>query len=206
MKKLYSIIAAALIAAPVLAQNEVVLVGPEKYTTQEGNIMTIVPEIFEEDWDGEIYREITFHAPIIKNNGSKSVSVYADYEIKTMPHGSFQDCIGGTCTIKSSVGKYKSASATVAAGGEASTLMEWNCMSNKTFDYEPGTCTVEITLYVNNSKGNTYTVNYVYDRSEGIKTATTATAQKQIFTLDGRKTQAGQRGLFIQGGKKYIVR
>lgn len=205
MKKFYSFIAAALMAAPAMAQTEVILVGPEGYTTTAGDSITITPEIYEEEDGGEIFRDVTFHAPVLRNMGSKTVSVTAQYNIE-MPHGTFQDCIGGECYSRVASGQYQSSgAATIAPGAEARTLMEWNCLSSQTWDYEPGVCTMDITLYVDGKKGNIYHVYYVYDpTAETISHTTLTQRNTPAYTLDGRLATKATRGLVIQGGKIRI--
>lgn len=215
MKKIYSILAAALLAAPSFAQ--VVLVSPNDGKEYgDGSTMTIVPEVVTEeyDWQGEHFVEttVTFHAPELKNKGSKQVEVYAEYDIVAMPHGSFQDCIGGNCKTRPTVGHYKSEVAVIEAKSTATTLMEWNCGNGFNEDFTPkfdeGTCSIKLDLYVDGSKQSSYTINYVYDKKQAGVASVAAGSQQQtvVRDLQGRVAGKGAKGLLVKGGKVVLCR
>lgn len=215
MKKIYSILAAALLAAPSFAQ--VVLVSPNDGKEYgDGSTMTITPEVTtdEYDWQGEHFVEtmVEFKAPVLKNKGSKTVSVYAEYDIVTMPHGFFKDCWGGDCKNRGPKDKtyphYKSDVAVIAGNSTTSTLMEWDCKSSETFDHEEGTCTIKFDLYVDSKKQSTITVNYVYDKKQaGVASVVAGSKQQSVVRdLQGRVVTAGAKGLLVKGGKVVLCR
>lgn len=206
MKKV--IVFSLFLAIATHLKSQVVLVNPcDNLEYKDGSTMVITPEIYEEGEPGtaDYYCEVTFHAPVIKNNGSSAVNVYADYDITEMPHGAFQDCIGGSCKSYNKTGHYTSAVANVAGKGTATTLMEWNCMSTKTFDYEPGTCTIKLDLYVNSKKESSYTIKYVYEKTEGVNTVTNSEKKAtRTYDLQGRTVKGAAKGLLIMNGKKVL--
>lgn len=197
MKKLYAFFAAALLAAPTFAQKEVVLVNPndgKEYT--DGQTMIIHPEV-DPEWG-----DVIFEAPLLKNNGTKNATVAIEYTVN-YPHGGFQECIGGMCKSRQP-GTYTSDNVSVPAGESVTTMTEWNCMDMTTFEYVQGTCTCTFVIYVNGAKGNTVTVKYVYDGTEGIQQTTLNNKQQKAYDLQGRAAVKGAKGIFVQNGKKVI--
>lgn len=77
-------------------------------------------------------------------------------------------------------------------------------MDMKTYEYVKGTCTCTFVIYVNGAKGNTVTVKYVYDGTEGIQQATLSNKQQKTYDLQGRVASQDAKGLLIKGGKKVI--
>lgn len=203
MKKFYSLICAALLAAPTFAASEVVLVSPDK--TQEytpGGTFTILPEV--EGEGEELF--VTFEAPQLRNKGTQDARVSISYQITNLPEGTnFNDCLGGECTTTKVAGNYTSKTATVRAGSTLSTLMEWLCFNENTGVYTPGTCTIVMTLNVDGTPTNTYTLNYTYETA-GIRGITVGEkAQGTAFDLQGRRINArANQGLRIQEGKKIV--
>ncbi len=198
MKKLYAFFAAALLAAPTFAQKEVVLVNPnDNKEYKDGETMIIHPEV-DPEWG-----DVIFESPSLKNNGKSDAKVTMKFAPK-YSFGSFQCCLGGMCQMYAAGGTYETDPETIKAGETKDILTEWNCMNNKTFEYDPGECVCTMEFYVNGVKGNSYTVKYIYDGTEGIQQATLSSKQQKAYDLQGRTAVKGAKGIFVQNGKKVI--
>lgn len=179
MKKIFTLIAMAMMTMASQAQVVLVDLNGNEYTSGE---FTITPEIDEE------YGDVIFEAPSVKNNGGSAVDVSLDINIKVLPENTgVQYCYPSSCFFCYETKVIKTGSASVAAGETKSTATEWQCYNSELDDYDFGTCTIEFTIYENGQKGNVVTVNYVYADPAGITTVDKNATVVKSYDLQGRE-------------------
>lgn len=179
MKKIFTLIAMAMMTMASQAQVVLVDLNGNEYTSGE---FTITPEIDEE------YGDVIFEAPSVKNNGGSAVDVSFDINIKVLPENTgVQYCYPENCFFCYEAKVIKTGSASVAAGETKSTATEWQCYNPELDDYDFGTCTIEFTIYENGQKGNVVTVNYVYADPAGIATVDKNATVVKTYDLQGRE-------------------
>lgn len=179
MKKIFTLIAMAMMTMASQAQVVLVDLNGKEYTSGE---FTITPEI-DPDWG-----DVIFKAPSVKNNGSSAVNVSLGINIKALPaNTSVQYCYPDNCFMCDEAKLITTEAASVAAGDTRSTATEWLCYDAEADDYAFGTCTIEFTIYENGQKGNVVTVNYVYADPAGIATVDKNATVVKTYDLQGRE-------------------
>lgn len=179
MKKIFTLIAMAMMNMASQAQVVLVDLNGKEYTSGE---FTITPEI-DPDWG-----DVIFKAPSVKNNGSSAVNVKLGVNITALPENTaVQECFAGSCFFFDSVGSHDTNVVNVKAGKTQSTATEWQCYNSELDDYDFGTCTIEFTIYENGQKGNVVTVNYVYANPDGIATVDKNATVVKTYDLQGRE-------------------
>lgn len=164
----------------------VVFVNPcDNMEYGDGETMIITP-VIDPEWG-----DVMFPAPILRNTSSSKLSASLHYNLN-MPHGSFSECVSGTCWMKNTNGDYVSDKFEIPAG-DLSTLCEWNCTTTDTWEPKTGTCITNFTLYVEGEEGPTITVKYVYD---------TRPVMVNIIGSTGLSTLYADRALSIPVGLK----
>lgn len=178
MKKIFTLIAMAMMTMASQAQVVLVDLNGNEYTSGE---FTITPEINE---DGDVI----FEAPSVKNNGGSAVNVSLGINIKALPANTcVQYCYPDNCRISNEATLITTDPASVAAGKTKSTATEWQCYDPEIDDYAYGVCTIEFTIYENGQKGNVVTVNYVYADPAGITTVDKNATVVKSYDLQGRE-------------------
>lgn len=194
MKKIFTFL--AILAVTMAAKAQVVLCDPQGNEYSDGQTMIILPEI--EDDEGMIW--VTFHSPILKNNGSDDVSVSLEIDVKTLPENtSVQACYPFECTMIYEPSVVKTLSATVPAGQTKVANVEWQNYDGETDSFAYGTCTIEFGVVVDDTKTSTVTVNYVYADPSGIQNVQNGT-KKVVATygINGQRLSANTHGIVIE--------
>lgn len=213
MKKIYSLIAAALMVAPTFAQ--VVLVDPEGKEYTNGQAMTIYAEDIEVT-DGVItWAECP--CPSVKNKGSESVQVAFEFTIKELlPKTRVQYCWPATCFFAEEAGTYTTDPGELKAsgdekGGDIKPMnIEWvpggYDMEEGDYVYYQGSCTIEYKILVGGKVSGTNEVTYICEIPAGITALQSSSKAGVAYDLQGRLAKASTRGLLIKNGKKCLVR
>lgn len=179
MKKIFTLIAMAMMTMASQAQVVLVDLNGKEYTSGE---FTITPEI-DPEWG-----DVIFKAPSVKNNGGSAVDVSFDINIKVLPaNTSVQYCYPSSCFMCDEAKLITTEAASVAAGDTRSTATEWLCYDAEADDYAKGVCTIEFTIYENGQKGNVVTVNYVNADPAGIATVDKNATVVKTYDLQGRE-------------------
>lgn len=182
----------------------VVFVNPcDNQECADGETMIINPEIVDEFY-------MPFPAPLIRNKTEEAIEVTMNYTLN-MPHGSFMDCVSGSCYTHTENGDYTTGVFTLAAGEDTSTQCEWSCMSATSWQYEPGTCTAVFTVLQGEDSLISVTVLYTYESmTTGLShLSPDASAQcSSCFDLAGRRTSTGNNaaGIFLSNGQKILMK
>lgn len=207
MKKIYSLIAAALMAAPTFAQ--VVLLDTEDKEYTNGQTMTINAEVEVEDG---VITDAHCPSPKVMNKGSKSANVAFTITKKNVPAGTdVQYCWPDQCAMMLDKTSVTTGAAVVEAGKTLLTQIEWMPgyfdIDEGEYVYYQGSCTVDYKLLVDGKDAGTVTVNFVCELPAGIANIQSNTnSSAKAYDLQGRIAKAGTRGLLIQNGKKHLVR
>lgn len=205
MKKIYSLIVMAAMASVAMAQSQVVLAYPADTEHANGATFTITGEVDDSDPD---WIEVEMPSPSVVNKGSEKVNLQFEIDVKEMPANTqYQYCWGGNCQNAKELGIVSTLKGDLAAGESMITLCEWMPSYRGKAVY--GSCTVQFTILVDGARGNSYTINYVLEESEGIHSATLGSKSSQAYDLQGRslKNASASRGqLLIKGGKKFLAR
>lgn len=206
MKKIYSLIAAALMVAPTFAQ--VVLVDPEGKEYTDGQPMTIHAEVEAEDG---VITDAHCPCPSVKNKGSKDVEVAFTLTPKSLPKGTdVQFCWPDQCEMMLGRPTVTTGSGIVGAGKTMRTQVEWMPgyydIDEQDYIYYQGNCTIEYKILVGGKVTSTNEVTFVCELPSGISAIQSSSKAGVAYDLQGRLAKASTRGLLIKNGKKCLVR
>ena len=133
-----------------------------------------------------------------------SVYVGIDYDIKSLPNGSFQICFPQNCVNKEEAGQYSTEKASFGATDKKDIQAEW-LPDEDGF----GTCTVELQVnaYIYNALTKVYTlaesgpkvtVNMIYKDPASVDNIENDQAKEtDRFNLSGQRISEGQKGVNI---------
>lgn len=217
MKKIYTLIALAF--AAMSASADVVLTFGGKEVNEELPLEVLAEEEnFGDETDPYIMIECGAKDPQVKNNGSSAANFTVTVE--TDDYKNFTWCgITDQCMPMPSSTESRSSS---LKGGESTNLVLDAVFGGYDEDYNPiwgpaayATYTAKVSI-TSGSKTHTYTLNFVYDQRSscgvlpggeaGINTVLRGQDNAPRYDLQGRRTNSTANGLFIQNGRKYILK
>lgn len=200
MKKLLLLITTLILTVGANAQ--VLFADPATGKTYaDGETMRLLVTV-DPEWD-----EVMCPAPALVNNGATAVNVRMDVNIKQLPEGTtLADCFSGKCTNYGTTGTHSTTTKSLAAGAKMSTEIEWNSLSSTTWENVYGTAIVEFTLYVNNEKSSTVTVEFINADPASVGNVEASATTRVWYTMGGQRVMPGTKGLLVSKGKKVLKR
>lgn len=216
MKKIYTLIALAFAAMSASADVVLTFGGKEVNADQPLEVVA-VEENFGDETEPYIMIECGQNDPKVKNTGNSSVSYSVTVTTDDWEH--FTWCFPEQCMPLTA--KETTKNHTLAAGEEKNLTLDPS-FAQYDEDYNPlwgpncyANYNAKVTI-TEGSKKTTYTLNFVYDQRSscgvlpggeaGINTVLRGQDNAPRYDLQGRRTNSTANGLFIQNGRKYILK
>ena len=201
MKKIFTSVLMLLFAANVaFADNEptVQFVDKDGKVVADGTTLNVTEG---EDYFGDLMFKTGLYVKVATEG---SVYVGIDYDIKSLPNGSFQICFPQNCVMKEAAGQYSTEKGSFGATDKKDIQAEW-LPDEDGF----GTCTVELQVnaYIYNALTKVYTlaesgpkvtVNMIYKDPASVDNIENDQAKEtDRFNLSGQRISEGQKGVNI---------
>jgi len=189
MKKIFTLFATMLTVASMNAQS-FVFVDKDGKTIENGSVLTM-SEV-EDDGFGDL--QIPLKGIYVKNISDLDENASIDWNVKTIPSGSFACCLGDVCMNATSAKTIKTANVEIESGKSLElTRTEW-CPADKQY----GTCEVELQLGEGSQmNGPKITVKFVYAETTSIKSAKADVQDTVYYSILGQKASKEARGIML---------
>lgn len=199
MKKLFTSVMMLLLATSfAFAQDEALV----RFVDEAGNVYadgsTIdITEGEDDGWGGMMFPTGLY----VENIAGEDLYVGSDYEIVSIPNGSFQFCFPKTCANKSQKGSYTTEQGVLETDAKKDLQAEW-------LPEAYGTCTViiQINLYTFNAitkkynldeRGPKITVNMIYSDNASVNNIEQKAQAVARYNAAGQQVSETQQGLTI---------
>jgi hypothetical protein len=194
MKKIFTLVFMALMTSFAFAQNakEVLqFVDKDGNVVPDGSVVNITEG--EEDFWGDLMFPTGLY---VTNSYDEDLDLRVDYNVTSLPNGSFQICFPMSCMYANATGSYKTNSGSMKAGEKRDLQAEW-IPTKEAY----GTCSVELQLVLTKglgSKGPKITVNMIYSDPASVNNLNGKGATEVArYNAAGQRIDADQRGLHI---------
>ncbi len=201
MKKLFTSVMMLLFATSFAFAQDGELV---RFVDEEGNVYADGSVIDITEGKEDAFGDLEFSTGLyVENIAGEDVFVGSDYEIVSLPNGSFQFCFPQECVQQSKKGSYTTGQGKLGTDAKKNLQAEW-------FPDEKGygTCTVifQINLYTYNAITKQYnldehgpkvTVNMIYKDPASVKNLENEVKAVARYNAAGQQINGEQRGLNI---------
>lgn len=201
MKKLFTSVMMLLFAASFALAQDSELV---RFVDEAGNVYADGSVIDITEGKEDVFGDLEFSTGLyVENIAGEDVFVGSDYEIVSLPNGSFQFCFPQECVQQSKKGSYTTGQGKLGTDVKKSLQAEW-------FPEEKGygTCSVtfQINLYTYNAITKKYnldehgpkvTVNMTYKDPASVKNVENEVKAVARYNAAGQQISGEQRGLNI---------
>ena len=201
MKKLFTSVMMLLFAASFALAQDSELV---RFVDEAGNVYADGSVIDITEGKEDVFGDLEFSTGLyVENIAGEDVFVGSDYEIVSLPNGSFQFCFPQECVQQSKKGSYTTGQGKLGTDVKKSLQAEW-------FPEEKGygTCSVtfQINLYTYNAITKKYnldehgpkvTVNMTYKDPASVKNLENEVKAVASYNAAGQQISGEQQGLVI---------
>lgn len=201
MKKLFTSVMMLLFAASFALAQDSELV---RFVDEAGNVYADGSVIDITEGKEDVFGDLEFSTGLyVENIAGEDVFVGSDYEIVSLPNGSFQFCFPQECVQQSKKGSYTTGQGKLGTDVKKNLQAEW-------FPEEKGygTCSVtfQINLYTYNAITKKYnldehgpkvTVNMIYKDPASVKNLENEVKAVARYNAAGQQVSGEQQGLNI---------
>lgn len=197
MKKIFTLIAMAMMAVATQAQNSDLMFCYENGEEIPSGSVVVVNTPDEEYLE---FDEIMFNSGIfIKNNTASDVVSNLAFTVSEMSDESeLSVCLGTQCQMFHCIGDYAISNVKLAAGSSSDMRCHWApAIDWDTEEYVYGSCTGVYALLSGSEVCSSITVKFIYADEAGINAADNAVKVVKTYDLQGREA-ASAKGLVIE--------
>ena len=196
MKKLFTLLFIALGTMSASAQLQ--FVDAQGKEVPNGTTLNIEARIIDDGF-GDVLIEGNSGLSV-KNTSANVVGTSVKWDVQQLDNGSVQVCFPANCVSHDAVGTYDTDKGTLAGNEVKELSSEWYADNYNAY----GNAKVVYTLYAYDYNGLSYTnqrvestitVNFSFTASAAIENVKAAQNTKEIFTLDGRRSNQMQKGV-----------
>jgi len=199
MKKIFTSVLMLLFAANFALAQTVQFADKSGNTVSDGTTLNV------DEGEKDAFGDLLFKTGLyVKVATDETVFVGIDYEIKSMPNGSFRICFPQNCVNRTAVGQYSTDKGSFGATDKKDIQAEWIPEENGF-----GTCTVDLQVnrYTYNALTKEYnlvesgpkvTVNMTYKDPASVDNLETDQPQETArYNTAGQRISEGQKGVNI---------
>lgn len=204
MKKIFTLIAAVMIAASAMADNTFVFCDKDGNEIPNGStvrVATADPSVLEEGM-GMLESGV-----FVKNTASTSEVASLSFNITSLSEGSsLMVCLGTNCRNYEETGANSINNVTLEKNSINDLMTHWSAYTEDWVTYQPGSCTVDMTIQHAGNDCSTITINFVYGEDASLATSKSDVTVVSTFTMLGQKASANQKGIVLQQMSDGTVR
>jgi hypothetical protein len=194
MKKIFTLVFMALMTSFAFAQNAMEVL---QFVDKDGNVVPDGSVVNITEGEEDFWGDLMFPTGLnVKNVYDEDLTVRVDYNVTSLPNGTFQICFPLSCMQINQVGSDSTNPGTMKAGEKRDLQAEW-IPTKEAY----GTCTVELQLVLTKglgSKGPKITVNMIYSDPASVNNLNGKGATEVArYNVAGQRIDADQHGLHI---------